>query len=160
MLRELRNGQLPIAQDGVLGGGDPPRCTDLRRFRRDCGHEVTDEAAFNSFLITNPGRKIHPPYLEMIQSRLCTDHRMVLTHGDLHPQNIMVKWTDSDGIEITGLVDWELSGVYPESWEFVKAMSGIRATSKNDWYSYLPFEAIGRYPDEYMLDIMIDGIQL
>jgi aminoglycoside phosphotransferase (APT) family kinase protein len=52
-----------------------------------------------------------------------------MTHGDLHPRNIMVKWEgakdEGDGhgggnrIRVTALIDWELSGWYPEYWEFV-----------------------------------------
>ncbi|KAE8155349.1 kinase-like domain-containing protein [Aspergillus avenaceus] len=45
-------------------------------------------------------------------------HYILFTHGDLRPQNIMVK----DG-NVTGILDWELSGWYPE-WQ-------------NDWGDYL-----------------------
>jgi aminoglycoside phosphotransferase (APT) family kinase protein len=60
----------------------------------------------------------------MIRSAMRDDHRLVMTHGDLHPRNIMVKWegdeNEGDGygrekkIRVTALVDWELSGWYPE----------------------------------------------
>lgn len=33
----------------------------------------------------------------------------VLTHGDLSPRNIMV-----DGSKVTGIVDWDNAGFYPE----------------------------------------------
>ncbi|PCH40715.1 hypothetical protein WOLCODRAFT_136953 [Wolfiporia cocos MD-104 SS10] len=36
-----------------------------------------------------------------------------LTHGDLLPRNILV-----DGSTITGVVDWETAGFYPEFWEY------------------------------------------
>ncbi|KMP05569.1 hypothetical protein CIHG_08888 [Coccidioides immitis H538.4] len=42
--------------------------------------------------------------------------RFVLTHGDLFPRNILVK----DG-KITGIVDWERSGFYPEYVEYALA---------------------------------------
>lgn len=42
--------------------------------------------------------------------------RAVLTHGDLVPRNILVR----DG-NVVGLVDWEMSGFYPEYWEYAKA---------------------------------------
>ncbi|KUI72247.1 Aminoglycoside 3'-phosphotransferase [Cytospora mali] len=42
----------------------------------------------------------------------------VLTHGDLTPRNIMVK----DGV-ITGVVDWERSGFFPEYAEYAFAMT-------------------------------------
>jgi aminoglycoside phosphotransferase len=40
-------------------------------------------------------------------------HRIVFTHGDLEHHNIMVK-----GGRITGFLDWEASGWYPDYWEF------------------------------------------
>ncbi|KAF5570578.1 phosphotransferase [Fusarium phyllophilum] len=43
--------------------------------------------------------------------------RFVLTHGDLSPRNIMV-----DGSTITGIIDWELSGFYPEYVEYAFAI--------------------------------------
>jgi aminoglycoside phosphotransferase len=43
--------------------------------------------------------------------------RFVLTHGDLSPRNIMV-----DGSTITGIIDWELSGFYPEYVEYAVAI--------------------------------------
>ncbi|CAG9995559.1 unnamed protein product [Clonostachys byssicola] len=43
--------------------------------------------------------------------------RFVLTHGDLTPRNIMV-----DGTTLTGIVDWERSGFYPEYAEYAFAM--------------------------------------
>lgn len=41
----------------------------------------------------------------------------VLTHGDLSPGNIIVQ----DGV-ITGIIDWETSGFYPEYAEYAFAM--------------------------------------
>lgn len=45
-----------------------------------------------------------------------------MTHGDLHPRNIMVFWEDDDkgsagaarGIRVTAVLDWEFAGWYPE----------------------------------------------
>lgn len=44
-------------------------------------------------------------------------HRIVFTHGDLHPGNIIVK---DDGTVV--LLDWGLAGFWPEYWEFYRAM--------------------------------------
>lgn len=57
-------------------------------------------------------------------------HRIDFTHDDFRPQNIMVR----DGI-VTGIIDWELSGWYPEYWEFVKALYAW--SWQNDWLDYL-----------------------
>ncbi|KAM0323031.1 hypothetical protein ACHAQA_009130 [Verticillium albo-atrum] len=51
-------------------------------------------------------------------------HEIVMTHNDLDPRNILVR-----GSEIVALLDWELSGYYPEYWEYCKAMR------RPDWES-------------------------
>ncbi|KAF5646873.1 aminoglycoside 3 phosphotransferase [Fusarium sp. NRRL 52700] len=53
--------------------------------------------------------------------------RFVLTHGDISPRNIMV-----DGTTITGIIDWELSGFYPEYVEYAFAL-GI-GTGIEEWW--------------------------
>ncbi|KAH6859110.1 phosphotransferase enzyme family protein [Alternaria rosae] len=57
-------------------------------------------------------------------------HGIVFTHGDLRPDNIIVK----DGL-VAAIIDWELSGWYPEYWEFAKAFY-IEAFA-DDWGSHL-----------------------
>ena len=44
-------------------------------------------------------------------------HDVLLTHSDIAPRNILVR----DG-KIVAILDWELSGFYPEYWEYVKAL--------------------------------------
>ncbi|KAF8222918.1 hypothetical protein L208DRAFT_1319835, partial [Tricholoma matsutake] len=43
---------------------------------------------------------------------------LLFTHANLVDQNILIK----DG-RISGIVDWEWVGFYPEHWEFIKIMS-------------------------------------
>ncbi|EPS35523.1 hypothetical protein H072_11098 [Dactylellina haptotyla CBS 200.50] len=42
-------------------------------------------------------------------------HKIVFTHGDFLPRNIMVR----DG-KVVAILDWEMSGWYPEYWEYTK----------------------------------------
>ncbi|KAE8352789.1 kinase-like protein [Aspergillus coremiiformis] len=44
-------------------------------------------------------------------------HKIVLTHADFSPRNIIVR-----GDQVVGIVDWEMAGFYPEYWEYIKAM--------------------------------------
>lgn len=44
------------------------------------------------------------------------DHKIVFTHGDLNMRNVLVH----DG-RLSGTVDWENSGWYPEYWDYSKA---------------------------------------
>lgn len=46
-------------------------------------------------------------------------YRSVFTHADLHPSNIVI-----DRGRLSGLVDWECAGFYPEYWEYTKLMYG------------------------------------
>ncbi|KAJ5154949.1 uncharacterized protein N7500_010388 [Penicillium coprophilum] len=61
---------------------------------------------------------------------LPTSHSIVFAHGDLRPQNIMVK----NGY-VVAIIDWELSGWYPEYWEFAKTL--LIWGCQNDWTEYV-----------------------
>lgn len=59
-------------------------------------------------------------------------HETVLTHGALHPRNIMVSITSttsgtlsSSRVDVTGILNWEVCGWYPEYWEYVRALHGV-----------------------------------
>lgn len=83
-----------------------------------------DEEAFNDFLSAALYGPTPPLVREALVRRLRTNHRVVLTHCDLAPRNILVQ----DG-KIQGLVDWEDSGWFPEYWEYVKFFQ--RASEKD-----------------------------
>ncbi|KAL7917001.1 kinase-like domain-containing protein [Trichoderma austrokoningii] len=51
------------------------------------------------------------------QQRDTSSKGFVLTHGDLSPRNIMVQ-----GNKITGIIDWERSGFFPEHVEYATAV--------------------------------------
>lgn len=61
---------------------------------------------------------------------------LVLTHGDLAARNILVK----DG-KITGIVDWEYSGFFPEYMEYARAfhMNGVW---EDDWWKPILLEIL------------------
>lgn len=52
-------------------------------------------------------------------------HRVLFTHSDLKHHNILVS-----GSRITGFLDWESAGWYPEYWEFTTA---FRITPEVFW---------------------------
>jgi aminoglycoside phosphotransferase (APT) family kinase protein len=57
----------------------------------------------------------HPEINRMIELQKA-DWPLRFTHGDLSSLNILVK-----GDKIVGMVDWEISGWYPEYWEYTTA---------------------------------------
>lgn len=53
---------------------------------------------------------------------------IVFTHGDLDPRNILV-----ENGHVSGIVDWEQAGWYPEYWEYIKTMWGCIDTWEGVW---------------------------
>jgi aminoglycoside phosphotransferase len=57
-----------------------------------------------------------------------SDHKIVFTHADLAPSNVLV----NEG-HIMGIVDWQDAGWYPEYWEYVTIMYGCAGTWDSRW---------------------------
>ncbi|KAH8675139.1 kinase-like domain-containing protein [Ilyonectria robusta] len=106
-----------------------------------------DESAFNEFLLSALYEQTPPLVREAFSRRLRTDHRIVLSHCDLTPRNILVE----DG-KIKGLVDWEDSGWYPEYWEYVKF---FQRPADKEWKEY----AEDIFPELYH-DELVDFIAM
>lgn len=62
----------------------------------------------------------------------------VFTHGDIRQDNIMVNLEDKDTCVVTGIIDWEDAGYYPEHHECNALSQTLSITEENDWYLYLP----------------------
>ncbi len=104
-------------------------------------------------------RTFNPKFLELVASTLQTGHEVVMSHGDLHPSNILVEWESSTSLVVTGIVDWELSGAYPEYWDYVKALHWVKS-DLSDWYTYIPTEAIGNYQDRWIQDCFVSRLHI
>ena len=52
----------------------------------------------------------------------------VFPHGDLPSANIMVKQNTDGGYTISGIIDWEVSGFYPE---YIESMQGFTLFDQN-----------------------------
>ena len=63
----------------------------------------------------------------------------------------LVKLRDGQGV-VTGIIDWETTGIYPEYWEATKMASNLWLGERPDWYSYLP-ESVSqkRYPVPWLV---------
>ncbi|POR31015.1 Uncharacterized protein TPAR_08761 [Tolypocladium paradoxum] len=165
IFRALRAKSLELHQSGEgarkIGSFSSATCKDTRRSQRVSPSPIHSEAEFNDFLCHEPRRTV-TPWIRMIRSALGEHHRLVMTHGDLHPRNIMVKWEggseeEDKHLRVTSVVDWELGGWYPEYWEFIKSLSTIPPRGPmSDWFNYLPTEAIGIWPVEYATDMLLD----
>jgi aminoglycoside phosphotransferase (APT) family kinase protein len=93
----------------TLGGA----CRDPRIRDGNPVGPFVDEEAFNQVLLHSDD-----------SSR--RGHNVVFTHADLNLQNILVdqvvKLDGTRGWKISGIVDWENSGYYPEYWDYTKAL--------------------------------------
>ena len=143
--------------EGQPFGSSSGRCRDTRRSNRYTELPVHDEATFNRFLLSSPQPRISSGYKAWIESMLRTNHRIVFTHGDLHPRNIMVADSQDGGIILSGLLDWEASGFYPEYWEHLKAVNTRDTRDDSDWWSHLPPAIVG-YDQEIAVDRLLEQI--
>lgn len=77
-------------------------------------------------------------YADKLLSMLPQSKVSLFTHGDVAPRNILV----DESCRITGIVDWELAGWYPEYWEYANIMKPSR---DKDWQSWMDRTAIQRW---------------
>ncbi|KAF2862709.1 kinase-like protein [Piedraia hortae CBS 480.64] len=159
-LRDLRFDR----EQHSLGSFGSGLCKDVRRKERVSESRIWSEDEFNDFLCFS-GEKKRTQWMEMIRTAMGDgSHRIVATHGDLHPRNIMVTYdgTGAEGVKegsvrVSALIDWDAAGWYPEHWEFVKALGTTTPRGLlRDWINYIPYAAIGRYVPEYGLDCVLD----
>ncbi|OTA98636.1 hypothetical protein M426DRAFT_17234 [Hypoxylon sp. CI-4A] len=81
-------------------------------------------------------------------------HKIVFTHADLNPRNILVDRTvQPDGRiswNVTGIIDWEGAGFYPEYWDYTKAMfEGFRWPKRYNDMMHTVFSEFGDYSREF-----------
>ena len=138
---------LPFPHGESLGSLATRRCKDIRRSSFKAASPILTESQFNAFLVSLLKNQ-QSEYIAMLASSLQTDHKIVLTHGDLHPRNVIVR----DG-SVVGLIDWEAGGWYPEYWEYVKGLNNVEEVK--DWWRYL-IRIVGDYSSEWSVDVLID----
>lgn len=142
ILNELRS-----IEGQYIGSLERGPAVDVRR--TECrGGPFSNEREFNAFLLKNVVSRTPDIYRGTVHELLSDTHRIVLTHGDLNPRNIMVR----DG-DIVGLLDWECAGWYPEYWEYVKFCGGI--DSSIDWHRYSDTIFSQAYPQELVVDAFL-----
>ena len=141
--------------EGRPFGSPAGRCRDIRMSDRYTESPVHDEAAFNRFLLISPQSRISSGYKNWIASMLRTDHRIVFTHGDLHPRNVLVTDSPDGGVCLSGIIDWEASGFYPEYWEHLKALNTRDIGDESDWWTHLPSSIVG-YDQEIAVDRLLE----
>ncbi|KAI9739325.1 MAG: hypothetical protein M1834_007538 [Cirrosporium novae-zelandiae] len=78
-------------------------------------------------------------------------HKIVFTHGDLKHHNILV-----DKGHVTGFIDWESAGWYPDYWDFT---TGMRVSRKGSWWHDFVITLGGdKYPGEFEADRALNSL--
>lgn len=135
-LKQLR--ALTPPQPGCVSSVDGGPVEDLTRLGFAPSGPFSSHDAFHRFLrygfgletFTSSGEWKDAPstlWMRQIVSSHSMNYSTVLTHGDFAPRNIHVR---EDGI-VTCIVDWEMSGWFPEYWEYTKAH--LTPHANDDW---------------------------
>lgn len=111
--------QLRTIKGDFIGSVDRSHCEDqIFSNNRGAYGPFQDEHEFREGCINAMYESDRDHWPETVAGfiRALPPGEIVFTHNDFHPRNIIVR----DG-KVVGIIDWELSGFYPEYWEYVKA---------------------------------------
>lgn len=111
------------------------------------------ESDFNDFLIIPVTRCPRKELASILRGKLLDDHKIMFTHADLCGDHILV---EQETGEITGIIDWEMAGWWPEYWEYNKALFGER---HQQWWQALVSDTVPCYPNELSVDRTIQDYQ-
>jgi serine/threonine protein kinase len=110
---------------------------------RELYEHLLSSATPNRFRFASTGE--YEKTLALARKILNMPHRIVFTHGDLKPHNILV---DDKG-HLSGFLDWESAGWHPEYWEFATPMRFGRHIW---WYHVASILGGDQYPAELECD--------
>ncbi|XWX01577.1 hypothetical protein V2A60_009605 [Cordyceps javanica] len=85
---------------------------------------------------------LYDPVVKTVHGR-SGEYCVKFTHADLNPRNIQYR----NG-RITGIIDWECAGWYPEYWEYTKMWYDERPPYKTFFDAIEGTAAIEKYPEE------------
>lgn len=137
-LRSLRQDDGP-----QLGGAGGEGVKDWRIMEVFSRKGITTAEGFDKWQFSAKHR-VSPHYVRLLRSFLEEQNETlqgsVFTHGDLKKSNVMVKQdpVDANAYTVTGIIDWEDSGFYPEYFESTMLANGQTIVSDDDWYLYVP----------------------
>ena len=134
----LKLRALHVPDNVSLGGVCSEGCKDTRRHTRICQSPISTCSEFEDFRFSNPVFG-SPTYVSLLRRVSCPQNATIIfSHGDLRPENIMVQGDQHGNYKITGILDWEKSGFYPDYFECLKATSNMSPADADDWYTHLP----------------------
>lgn len=150
VLQQLRDivSQLRLLPGSFIGAVDGTACEDpLFEVEIGAYGPYQNEPAFNEGIITALKNTLSSGWVNTVCDMVGTlkDHKIVMTHGDLSPRNILVQ-----GSKVVAILDWEMSGYYPEYWEYVKAL--YRPAWKSSW---IKDRAVNQVLNPYLSELAV-----
>lgn len=148
-----------IPRPGYIGSVGHQKCIDGifftgKAYDPEVNGPFVTEADMNEGILRRVAETRPPSTVRLFRTILSNipTHRIVFTHADLQARNIILNRTraDPDGpskIELT-IIDWEMSGWYPEYWEFCN--SAIFNTFHAEWLDIIQ-DVMVVYTNEYLL---------
>jgi len=140
ILLDLRSLESP----GYLGSADRRPCEDGVFYDPESPYPISgpfsSEDEFYAAIISRFERSEPAAFVRLLRnlSEKMPRHKIVFTHGDLQPKNILLQKTQEagDGCKYkVFLIDWEISGWYPAYWEFCNAT--IAGRFKPEWLAIM-----------------------
>lgn len=123
-------GKAPVA----IGGAGGTRGYDNRLGSRPWGPFSTAAEFHTHVRFGEPLEHwSHEPDVVAVHGRPEGAYRLRFSHADIAPRNVRVK-----GGRVTGIIDWEFAGWYPEYWEYVRMFYPGERPCLKSW-----FDAIG-----------------
>ena len=153
---DLRQLQRPdkMALGGVAGEG----CKDARRHIRISAKPIYTGSELWDFQYSGApvGSPTFLEFLRRLTSPFQAQH-CVFTHGDVRTENIIVKPGEDGQHRVSGIIDWEMSGFYPEDFECTKVTNTLATNETDDWYLHLPWcISPARFPLKWLSDLVWD----
>lgn len=92
-----------------------------------------NEEDFNSFLRSGKPDGQPEDLKALIEMPKKTRHDTCFTHGDAAPRNVMIRKDPEGEYHVAPLIDFEMSGFFPEYWEYVTAKVPVDGWGPQYW---------------------------
>jgi aminoglycoside phosphotransferase (APT) family kinase protein len=107
-------------------------------------------ANFTTFLVAPVKNCPRPERAAEYRKGLPDNHDIIFAHADISWENILVDRATGD---ITGILDWEMAGFWPEWWDYRKALYGARSQA---WWIDILKKTMPEYPSETDTDMDLE----